>query len=219
MSAKYILFDLDETLYPRDAGLMQEISKRISLYMAEKMGFSSEKVKRLRNEYSQLYGTTLRGLHIHYHIDPDEFLEYVHDIPLDHYLRPDKALDEMLADIPLEKFIFTNASEKHARRVLEALGISHHFPRILDIRAVDYISKPDERAYQCALKLLKAKGEECIIVEDNVRNLKAAKELGMTTVLVDKEPENDIVDFTIKNIVELKKVIDIIQGMGSGRAT
>ena len=39
---KYILFDLDETLYPREAGLMAAISERILLFMTQKVGISGD---------------------------------------------------------------------------------------------------------------------------------------------------------------------------------
>jgi putative hydrolase of the HAD superfamily len=210
---KYILFDLDETLYPRGAGLMQEIGRLISLYMEDKLGLPPALVTCLRREYFQHYGTTMRGLQINYGIDRDEYLEYVHDIRLEDYIGPNKALDKVLADIDLEKVVFTNASAEHARRVLKVLGIERHFKYIVDVRAMNFLSKPNPAAYQRILEILGATGPQCIFVEDRVRNLRQARELGMTTILVDGNPDADadVVDFAISDVVEVGEVVKQIQ--------
>lgn len=207
---KYILFDLDETLYPRVAGLMKEISRRISLYMEDKMGLDPAQVSRLRQEYYERYGTTMRGLQINYEIDPDDYLSYVHDIPLEEYIQPNGALDLVLSSIKLEKIVFTNASEEHARRVLRVLGIEHHFSRVVDIRALNYLSKPNLEAYQCILDILGASGRECLIVEDSIRNLQEAKKLGMVTILVDGKPEEGV-DFVIEDVTGVGQVVRELQ--------
>ena len=59
---KYVIFDLDETLYPRGAGLMQEIGVRILRYLIERMGFSPDQAEAKRMYYYRKYGTSLRGL-------------------------------------------------------------------------------------------------------------------------------------------------------------
>ncbi len=205
---RYILFDLDETLYPRESGLMQEISRRISLYMEEKLGLEPSLVKRLRNEYYTRYGTTMMGLMVNYGIDPEDYLAYVHDIPLEDYIGPDRELNTALEGIETEKVVFTNASMEHAQRVLRILGIEHHFKHIIDIRDLGYLSKPNLGAYQRALEILNAKGRECLIVDDNARNLMPAKELGMTTVLVGSSDKAWWVDFAIDRAAEIDEVVE-----------
>jgi putative hydrolase of the HAD superfamily len=210
---KYILFDLDETLYPSRSGLMAEISRRMSRYMEERLGMPPTEVRTLREHYYQVYGTTMRGLQIHHGIDPEDYLTYVHDLPLEDYIGPNDELDRVLAEIEAEKVVFTNASEEHACRVLKALGIERHFSRIIDVRALGYISKPAPEAYRRALKILGVEGNECLIVDDRVRNLAPAKELGMITVLVSNEeaaPRQDQpkdVDFVIGEVVEIGEIV------------
>jgi putative hydrolase of the HAD superfamily len=205
MGIRYLLFDLDNTLYPKNSGVMQEISRRISLYMEQRLGMTPAVVEQLRVEYWQRYGTSLRGLQIHYGVDPDDYLTFVHDFAVTDYLQPNPALDHMLAQIPAEKVIFTNANAEYAWRILQALGVSHHFSRIFDIAAVDYINKPDEAAYRRVLAALQARPEECVIVEDIARNLEPAKRLGMITVLVDDEVA-PWADYVIDDILELGDV-------------
>ena len=210
---QYILFDLDETLYPSRSGLMAGIGQLMSRFMEERLGMPPTEVPTLREHYYHTYGTTMRGLQLHHGIDPEDYLAYVHDIPLEDYIGPNDELDKVLTEIKTEKAIFTNASEEHACRVLAILGIERHFSRIIDVRATGYIGKPDPEAYRRALAISGAEGDECLIVDDNVRNLGPAKELGMITVLVDdgkaalrQNPSKDV-DFVIGEVAEIGEVM------------
>lgn len=209
---RYILFDLDETLYPKETGLMDVIRERISRYIELRLGMAPSQIEGLRAEYYRRYGTTMRGLMINYHIDPEDYLAFVHDIPVGEYVAADPALVEMLAGIELEKDIFTNASLEYVHRILDCLGVKRYFQRIFDIRALDYISKPDLRAYIRVLKGLGATGDECLIVDNSIRNLEPAKELGMTTVLVGDDGEA-CVDFAIARVADLAEVLSKIKNV------
>jgi pyrimidine 5'-nucleotidase len=94
---RILLFDLDDTLYPRSAGVMDQIRQLILRYIRERLHLSPEEADELRRSYFMTYGTTMRGLQIERHIDADEFLHYVHDIPLEAYLQPNPKLDAVLA--------------------------------------------------------------------------------------------------------------------------
>jgi putative hydrolase of the HAD superfamily len=204
---QYLLFDLDETLYPRTAGLMQEIARRIVLYLVERMGLAPEEANHLRHRFWLQYGTTLGGLLAERQVDAGDYLRFVHDIPVESYIVPNPSLAAMLERISLPKVIFTNADGGHARRVLARLGVSEYFDRIIDIQTTTLCNKPDPRAYQLALDVLQVEGSRCIMVEDNARNWRPAKELfGMTTVLVDGVAE-DGVDVVIHDLLELEDAL------------
>ncbi|HLE13303.1 MAG TPA: hypothetical protein VI776_01040, partial [Anaerolineales bacterium] len=87
-----LFIDLDDTIYPNTSGLWGAIRERMTLFMHERLGLSPEVTPELRRSYVDNYGTTLRGLQIHYQVDPWEFLAYVHDLPLEVYLQPDPYL-------------------------------------------------------------------------------------------------------------------------------
>jgi len=214
MPLRYLLFDLDETLYPRNAGVMQGIRRQIRRYIVEVLGYTPEEAEAMARRYHQEYGTSMRGLLLNHGIDADHFLRYVHDFPLDG-LTPNPQLDHLLAHLPGEKVIFTNADRAHAERVLAQLGVRRHFSQIVDVVAVGYISKPNAEAYARCLSLLLAKPEECVLIEDTGRNLAPAKQLGMITVLVDGAPD-DTADYRIETILELGPVIEAIFGVESG---
>jgi putative hydrolase of the HAD superfamily len=211
-----ILFDLDDTLYPRQAGVMDQIRDRMLAYLRSRLSLSPDEADALRRRYFQTYGTTMRGLQINYQIDTEEYLDYVHNVPLHDYLTANARLDSVLASIPESKVVFTNSSREHATRVLDLLGIRRHFDRIIDVRDVGYESKPQPAAYQLACDLLGVRPEECVMVDDNTRNLQPAKALGMTTVLVldGDEPSSasadESADHTISCIEEIGKVMDDI---------
>lgn len=207
---RFVLFDLDDTLYPKETGLTAAINRRIISYMVERMGLAPGIVEVMRKEYFEKYGTTMRGLSIHYGIDRDEYLSYVHDVPVEEFLRPNPALDAALSRLPLEKAIFTNASAAHSRRVLAALGIAHHFKRIFDVASFGYESKPAPAAYRRVLEMLAARPEECLLVEDSTRNLVPAKALGMITILVDNARASYLegIDYVIADVTELPCVYE-----------
>lgn len=204
-----ILFDLDDTLYPRHSGIMEQIRRLILSYMRFRLQLSAQEADVLRKEYLQAYGTTMRGLQIHHAIDTEDFLTYVHDIPILEYIQPNAELDTVLASISQDKVIFTNASSEHAERVLATLGVRHHFSRIVDIRDMAFRSKPHADAYQRICDLLQIRPQECILVEDSLRNLYPAKDLGMTTVLVTSEvlDGHNGVDFVIRRAEDIHTVL------------
>jgi len=131
---------------------------------------------------------TLNGLHELHGVDVGDYMEYVHAVPHSEYIEPNPALDTMLGRLRPYKAIFTNASQSHARRVLSALRVSpSHFECIFDFEAAGYCPKPDPKAYRRILDRLGARGDQCVLVEDNLRNLDTAKSVfDMTTVLVNK---------------------------------
>ena len=210
---RYILFDLDNTLYPAATGLWEAIGKRITLYLIERMGFPSAEAAVLRGQYFATFGTTLNGLRHDYHIDPHDYLAFVHDLPLAHYLQPDPALDAMLARLPLTKVVFTNADAAHACRVLECLGLARHFTHIIDLLALDFVNKPDPLAYRRALEQLGAAPAECLFIDDTPSNLPPASALGIHTVLIGEMPvSQNGIDYQITNLLELENVLGQLGG-------
>ncbi len=188
VAPEFILFDLDETLYPSSNGLMNIIRDRIVEYMMVRLGWSRAEAELRRIEYVRDYGVTLDGLHKLHGVDVRDYMEFVHAVPHSEYISPNPELDRMLARLRPQKAIFTNASQSHARRVLSALGVSiSHFECIFDFEAAGCYPKPDPEAYRRVLGRLGVSGDQCMLVEDNPRNLQTAKSVfGMTTVLVQK---------------------------------
>jgi len=212
MLFRTIFFDLDDTLYPPNSGLWNAIRDRMVRYMIERLNISPELVPELRKSYFETYGTTLKGLQIHYQINTDEFLAYVHDLPLHEYLKPDPELRRIILSLPQNKWIFTNADDAHARRVINQLELTDCFYGIIDIKATEFICKPELRAYQMALSLT---GEDnpskCVLIEDSPRNIRPARELGFYTILLGKENDN-IAHLTLDSLHELPHALPELWG-------
>jgi putative hydrolase of the HAD superfamily len=185
---------------------MQAIGHRMNRFMIERLGIKPEEVSRQRDDFFKTHGTTLNALRRYFQVDPDEFLDFVHDIPVDKHLQYEPELDRMLETLPFKKVIFTNADAKHARRVLSCLGVLRHFESIVDIHMLEFINKPDRRAYLKALSFTSAQPEECILLEDMVVNIVPARKLGMTTVMVGKRPHNDAAHYHIERIIDFEKL-------------
>lgn len=209
---KYLLFDLDNTLYGAEKDLFSLIDRRINRFMEEIVGIASGDVDRLRRHYWQEYGVTLQGLIRHYDVDPEAYLHYVHDVDVASRLSPDPALAAILATLPQRKAVFTNGSADHAERVLAALGIRQAFEAVFDIRTANYLPKPFLAPYEQILARLDVSAQHCVMIEDVVKNLAPAKELGMTTILVGGTGElPPFVDLRIATIHEIATVLDRIK--------
>ncbi len=219
MRYRLVIFDLDNTLYPRDTGLMHEIGRRIQVWVRDYLGVTWEEAQAVRQDYWQRYGTTLGGLMAEHEVDIQNYLTFVHDISLHQYLAPHPALAEMLEGLPLRKVIYTNATAEHGWRVLRALDVVEHFDQVIGIEDVGWRNKPRRDAFEDALSHLGAAGPECIMVEDSARNLRPAKELGLTTVLVDAEPDEDgVVDFVVESVLDVGEVVRRLLGRETGGA-
>ena len=213
MKIDRIFFDLDDTLYPRGNGVWREISKRITLFMVEKVGLSPRQAEKQRQQYYRQFGTSLAGLMVDHQVNPEEYLAYVHDIPLDKYLAPNPELSNMLSALPQAKAIFTNASRLHARRVLSHLGISDHFDHIIAIEDTGLVNKPELRAYSTALKLTHpSKAENSMFIDDRAENLKPAAQLGMMTVLISEQfmPAAHI-DYQIPSVLHVAQAVPALK--------
>jgi pyrimidine 5'-nucleotidase len=203
-----ILLDLDDTLYERGNGLWDAIRDRMSEYIHIKLNIPIELVPNLRKTYYETYGTTLRGLQIHHHVDADDYLAFVHDLPLSEYIQPDAELVNLLNSLPQRKYIFTNSDAAHAKRVLQILGALECIDGIIDVRALEFACKPEPIAIQKALIIAGVMNPAlCIYFDDIANNLTIAKDMGIFTILVGTNQTHPSACLTIKNIKALPEAM------------
>ncbi len=184
------VFDLDNTLYPARYRLFDQIDIRMSAFIAERLNVEKIEARHIQKKFFFEHGTTLRGLMIEYDIWPDDFLGYVHDI--DHSVldvNPD--LDSVLDRLPGRKLILTNGTAAHAQSVTDRIGISHHFEDIFDIESANYLPKPHRPTYDVFVEKVGVSPERAAMFEDIIRNLEAPHQMGMTTVLVHDNDNED----------------------------
>lgn len=177
------LFDLDHTLYPEDAGLVPLVEARMNAFIMRKLGLGEAEAQALRDRYFEELGATLAGLLKHDQIDGHEYLEDVHEVPLD-ALVAEPALRAALQRLPGRRLVFTNAGGSYAHRVLRKLGIDDLFDDVFHLGLSDFVPKPHLKSFEALLALHAVAPATTCFFEDMERNLKPAAELGMTTVLV-----------------------------------
>lgn len=202
------IFDLDNCLYPASTGLFDLIDERMGAYIQRLLAIDAIEARHVQKKHFHEHGTTLAGLMMHHGVDPHEFLEDVHSIPLDR-IAPDERLARGLARLPGRKLVFTNGDACYAQRVLDAIGIGDQFEGLHDIHAADLRPKPDEHGYRLLLDRFGIDPSRAAMVEDMAQNLKPAKALGMTTIWVDNGSERgnhghhpDFIDLTISDVGE-----------------
>lgn len=206
---RYVLFDLDDTLYTNDTGLFKELGTRLVYWVSQQLHISLEESAVLRREYFQAYGTMMRGLLLHHpEVSVDDYLNYVHDIDVSRYIAPNPALDGMLSRLDAPKVVFTNSIADWAERILQQLGVRDHFMRIIDVRAVDYQSKPHPHAFERALEILGTPASACVMVDDQINYLRGASSVGMRTVLIRPGAEiADGVDYAVDTILDAEPIL------------
>lgn len=175
------IFDLDNTLYPAETDLFALIDERMGQYVSDLMQVDLAEARRIQKDYYYRHGTTLAGLMLDHGVDPHHFLDYVHDIDMGR-VSPCSITAQGLSRLPGRKLIFTNGDVKYASRVLDRLGLADQFEAIHDIHATQYRPKPEVAAYASLVAALDIDPASALFVDDLARNLKPAKQLGMTTV-------------------------------------
>ena len=178
------VFDLDNTLYPRECNLFAQIDMLISHYMVSVTNLAFSEARALQKTYYRDFGTTLNGLMQKHDVDPDHFLKTVHDIDYSP-VSPHEELVEAIRALPGRKFILTNGDVGHARSVLHRLGNADElFEDIFDIRAMRYTPKPLPEAYEAFFAAHGIEVERAAMFDDLEKNLRVPHERGMTTVQV-----------------------------------
>jgi len=211
---KYWLFDLDNTLYSGNTKVFDQVDKKMSLFISEKLNVNIEEAKKIQKSYFHEYNTTLNAMIKNHKIDADEFLNFVHDVDLS-FLKADRLLEIEIANLVGKKFIFTNGSKAHAANVTKRLGIEELFDGVFDIVEADFIPKPSLEPYKKIIEKYKIEPQYCIFIEDIARNLKPAYKLGMKTVWIkNDEPwaaefsDSDFINYKTDNLAKFLKEVN-----------
>jgi putative hydrolase of the HAD superfamily len=177
------LFDLDNTLYPPEAEFMSLIEGRMTEFVARETGLPRQDAFNLQKKYLHEHGTTLAGLMANHGVNPEAFLDEVHDVSM-HALHPDPELRAAIAALPGRRLVFTNGDKRHAERVLKKLELDDLFEATFHIALADYIPKPHPQTFARMIQAHDVDPKATAFFEDSERNLPPAFNLGMTTVLV-----------------------------------
>lgn len=182
------VFDLDNTLYPPESDLFAQIDQRMTLYVSKLLGLAPVEARKIQKAYYAEHGTTMSGLMLEHHIEPESYLDFVHDIDLSP-LHVDVKLRDAITALPGRKIVFTNGSRNHARRVLDARGLHDAFDNIIGIEDTGFVPKPQAPAYAHLLNTVKVEPSQAAFIEDMARNLEPAHALGFVTILVHSQKD------------------------------
>jgi len=203
------IFDLDNTVYSPDTRIFDQIDNRMKLYISQKLKLTENRAFRLQKFFYKEYGTTLYGLMKHYKFEPQNFLDFVHDIKFN-TLTKSEELIEKIKILPGKRIIYTNGDEKYASKILKNLGILDLFYDIYDIKKANYLPKPMLTPLKSFLKHYDIEAQNCAYFEDLEKNLKPAHKIGITTFhITDKEIKKTtpFIDFRFKTIINALDMI------------
>jgi len=209
------IFDLDLTLYGPEANIMAQVRDRIALFVEKHFNIGSDEAHKIRHTYWKKYGTTLGGLMAENKVEPNGYLDFVHDVDMD-LLRPDADLRRQIISLRGRKLIFTNADAPYAERVLAARGLDNLFEDIFDIHRMQHVPKPAVESYDSLCAQLDINPARALFVEDSAHNLAPAKALGMTTIWVNHGTEavsSNTEEFVDQEIADLNDWLSSIHTM------
>jgi putative hydrolase of the HAD superfamily len=206
------IFDLDLTLYSPEANIMAQVRDRIALFVEGYFKIGSDEAHGIRHRYWKQYGTTLGGLMAEHHVDPHQYLDFVHDVDLAKLTRCD-TLRGHISALPGRKLIFTNADLPYAQRVLQARGLNDAFEDVFDIHRMEHRPKPDPVSYRAMCDQLDVDPLRALFVEDSAHNLVPAKAMGMTTIWVKHAGEADSGEHAIHIDHEIADLTEWLAGL------
>lgn len=219
--AEYIFFDCDDTLYRNEWATATKLNASFAAYCSANLGVPEEKMMDLY----KTHGTTLCGLIREGYLKEEnvaDFLDQVHDVSLADDIHPDVKLRAMLLEIPRLRWVFTAATREHAVRCLRRLGIEDCFEGIIAcstpevFQKAGYVSKHDRRCFEFAMDaagIPRDQASKCMLLDDSASNLKTAKAMGWSTVLVGLHARNGSkvdsqnADAAVNNIHEIKNAL------------
>jgi putative hydrolase of the HAD superfamily len=188
------LFDLDNTLHDASHAIFPAINVNMNAFMARVLGTGDmpadpATVNAVRLAYWKRYGATLLGMVQHHAVRADEFLREAHRFDdVTTMIRAERGLARLLKRLPGRKILLTNAPRRYSHDVLRHLGLHRYFARHIPIESMRVHGRLRPKPSKLMLRQLMARegitARRCILVEDTVDTLKAAKALGMHTVWV-----------------------------------
>lgn len=182
------LFDLDNTLHDASHAIFGTIDRRMTDYVERELGVARTEANRLRTLYWRRYGATLLGLVRHHGVDPHRFLHETHDFDVAELLRAERGLAQLLARLPGRKLLLTNAPLVYAGAVLRELSLHCHIGTRYTIERMrvhgTFRPKPSKLMLRAIMARERIAPGRAVLVEDSALNLKAARALGLKTVLI-----------------------------------
>jgi len=206
-----LVFDVDETLYPKGTGLLRKINERIVVYIQGKFNCSNVEAEKVRVQLYEKYGSTITGLMKDNSIDPIDYFSFIANINVNEFLQENLELKNILDSIKCRKYVFTNAIESHAFNVINALDLKECFDGVYGQEFLGFAGKQNYSSFKKFISMTKIEPEKSVMVDDEKKSLVIARGFGMKTVFVGGKTKE--FDFCIKRIEGIKEVWGKLNGM------
>jgi putative hydrolase of the HAD superfamily len=208
MATKFWIFDLDNTLHDATPHIFPHINRSMTAYLQQHLQLDEAAANTLRLHYWYRYGATLSGLMRHHGTDPEHFLWHTHQFPeLSRMVLRVPRLRHVLKALPGKKVVFSNAPQHYVHAVLKLLRVDDLFDDVMAVEHTRYRPKPDNFGFIRLLRRHRIRAAQCVMIEDSLENLHAAKRLGMRTVWVNTGSKNSPwVDVRIRDVMQLPSV-------------
>jgi len=209
VTAPLWIFDLDNTLHNATPHIFPHINRSMTEYVRHYLQLDESAANDLRVNYWQRYGATMTGMMRHHGTDPGHFLWHTHQFPeLDRMVLRDPRLRHVLKHLPGRKVVFSNAPLRYACAVLRLLRVDDLFDHVMAVEQTRFRPKPDSFGFLRLLRRQRIRAAQCVMVEDSLENLQAAKRLGMRTVWVNSGKRNSpSVDVKVADVMRLPVVL------------
>lgn len=206
-SRRVWIFDLDNTLHDCRPGIFPAMHEQMNAYLRRRFSLDEAGANELRRDFWQRYGTTLKGLMRHHGEDPKVFLRETHQFPeLEGLVEHENALRHAFARLGGRKLLFSNAPRHYVDGVLRAIGVRRWFDAVYTIEDSRYLGKPSFRSFHVLLRRHDLDPHRCVMVDDMLENLKAAKRLGMSTVWISRQARRaPFVDLRVGSVLDLPR--------------
>lgn len=98
------------------------------------------------------------------------------------------------------------SSSKNAKFILQRLGIMDYFDKISDGNNVVH-SKPDPEVFLKASEYLQLKPEECLVIEDSLAGIEAARLGNMDSVAIGDVTKSNLATYNISSFSNILNII------------
>jgi putative hydrolase of the HAD superfamily len=209
MVVRVWIFDLDNTLHDATPHIFPHINRSMTAYLQQHLQLDEAAANALRLHYWYRYGATLSGLMRHHGTDPEHFLWHTHQFPeLSRMVLRVPRLRHVLKALPGKKVVFSNAPQHYVHAVLKLLRVDDLFDDVMAVEHTRYRPKPDNFGFIRLLRRHRIRAAQCVMIEDSLENLHAAKRLGMRTVWVNSGNRNSpCVDVKIRDVMQLPRAL------------
>lgn len=181
--ANTYLFDLDDTLYSPDLGILKQVETRMHHFISDALSMPLDEATQLSNHYYQKFGGTVKGLVKYHNISREDFIHHCHDVDLTH-LQPEPHIITAINELAGRKIIYTNSPKHYAKNILSKLQLADSFENIFSLEDASYHLKPHANSYDALCQAHDIDTNKTVFFDDQLRNLAPAKKLGMTTVWI-----------------------------------